>query len=282
MGNDAYRGFSLSPRVRKRTCKAIASEQFLVLTSNVATETMTYLLTRKSEQNSVQRAEFDKFAEEYRSLHAANITASGESPEYFAEYKVRDVSRALWARRASVRRILDFGAGVGTSVPYLRVHFPNASLTCLDVSEKSLNIGRSRYPSEARFEAFDGTTIPFKADTFDVAFAACVFHHIEPAEHLSLLRELRRVLTPTGLLVIFEHNPLNPLTLRAVHSCAFDENATLLRASTMAQCTRKAGFSRIERRFRIFFPHALRTLRPLEQFLTWCPLGAQYSIFATK
>ena len=33
-------------------------------------------------------AEFDKFAREYRSLHQANIGASGEAPEYFAEYKM--------------------------------------------------------------------------------------------------------------------------------------------------------------------------------------------------
>ena len=38
-------------------------------------------------------AEFDRFADDYRSLHAANIRASGETPEFFAEYKVRDVAR---------------------------------------------------------------------------------------------------------------------------------------------------------------------------------------------
>ena len=32
-------------------------------------------------------SEFDKFAEEYGSLHRANIAASGEPPEYFAEYR---------------------------------------------------------------------------------------------------------------------------------------------------------------------------------------------------
>ena len=32
------------------------------------------------------KAEFDKFADEYRALHARNIRLSGEGPEYFAEH----------------------------------------------------------------------------------------------------------------------------------------------------------------------------------------------------
>ena len=230
----------------------------------------------------MQQAEFDRFADEYRGLHAANIRASGETPEYFAEYKVLDLSRILAARNSRPRTILDFGAGVGTSVPYFRIHLPDASLTCLDVSDRSLEIGRSRFSGQAAFQAFDGKTIPFEPGTFDVAFAACVFHHIESGRHVELLSELRRVLAPNGTLVVFEHNPLNPLTVNAVNTCPFDENAVLLPAWTMARRIRNAGFSRIERRFRIFIPHALRALRPLERFLNWCPLGAQYSVVATK
>ncbi|MBB5503094.1 hypothetical protein [Paraburkholderia sp. MM5384-R2] len=38
------------------------------------------------------KAEFDSFADEYLSLHARNIAASGEAPEFFAEYKIRDIA----------------------------------------------------------------------------------------------------------------------------------------------------------------------------------------------
>lgn len=230
----------------------------------------------------MQEREFDKFAEEYRRLHAANIRASGETPEYFAEYKVREVARALLARGEHPRRILDFGAGVGTSVPYFRDYIPDASLTCLDVSEKCLDVGRSRFAGAAEFRGFDGRMIPFETGTFDVAFAACVFHHIDAEQQAGLLRELRRVLRTGGTLIVYEHNPLNPLTLHAVNTCPFDERATLVPAATMMLRIRSAGFARLERRFVVFFPSALRVLRPLERFLAWCPLGAQYSVFATK
>ena len=230
----------------------------------------------------MDRAEFDKFADEYRAVHAANIRSSGETPEYFAEYKIVDVARQLTGMGISPNRILDFGAGVGSSVPYIRRHLPGASLTCLDVSEKSLRLAASRFEREADFQLFDGHSIPFPDSSFDVAFTACVFHHVEASEHDSLLREIRRVLRPRGAFFLFEHNPLNPLTVRTVNACPFDENAILIRASVMCKRLDEAGFSTIKRRYRIFFPRALKLLRGLERMLHWCPLGAQYYISARK
>ena len=132
--------------------------------------------------------EFDKFADEYRAMHATNIAISGESPDFFADYKIRDVARIFQEAgiAASVPhpRILDFGAGIGTSVPSFRRYFPAASLTCLDVSTKSLELGESRFHGEAEFVAFDGNALPFDDGRFDIVFAACVFHHIDHAEHV--------------------------------------------------------------------------------------------------
>src|SRR5262249_23820046 len=112
--------------------------------------------------------------------------------------------------------------------------------------------------------------------------ASCVFHHIPQLEHPRLLGEIRRVLARGGLLMIFEHNPLNPLTRRAVNTCAFDENAELIAAGAMRSRMHAAGFVAPKVRYRIFFPRSLRSLRPLEAKLTWLPLGAQYSIAARR
>jgi SAM-dependent methyltransferase len=230
----------------------------------------------------MEEAEFDKFADEYRALHAANIRLSGESPEYFAEYKIRDIAAQLARDNVVARRALDFGAGVGYSVPFFARHLPDARVTCLDVSRKSLEVGAARHGDAAEFEHFDGRSIPHGDGTFDVALASCVFHHIPHDEHVGLLREIRRVLAPGGRLFVFEHNPLNPLTRHAVSTCEFDEHAELVFASTMRRRMRDAGFAAPEVRYRIFFPHALRALRPLERKLTWLPLGAQYYVTARK
>lgn len=48
---------------------------------------------------------------------------TGESPEYFAEYKIADLAHHLSETRASCSRITDFGSGIGYSIPYFRKYF---------------------------------------------------------------------------------------------------------------------------------------------------------------
>lgn len=232
----------------------------------------------------MDRAEFDQFAAEYQSLHAANIAISGESPDYFAEYKVRDLATEYMAYRGgdSTPAMLDFGAGIGSSVPFVRKYLPGAQLICLDVSTKSLEVGQGRFPGQARFMHFDGSRIPFPDASFDIVYAACVFHHIEQIEHSGLLGEFHRVLAPGGIALVFEHNPYNPLTVHTVNRCPFDENACLIPGAAMRKRMNAAGFSIARIRYRVFFPRALRALRPIEQWLTWLPLGAQYYALAFK
>ena len=229
-------------------------------------------------------SEFDKFAEEYRSLHQVHTAASGEAPEYFAEYKMKDLRRLLSSDSWDVEggRFLDFGGGVGTSVPYFGKHFPGAHLTCVDVSVKSLEIGVKRFGSATSFVAFDGSTLPFAEATFDCAFAACVFHHIPPEAHQRLLGELWRVLKPGRQVMVYEHNPLNPLTVRTVNACPFDENAVLIRAGTLRSRLESSGFRESQIKYRVFFPRRLRWLRSTEEKLAWLPMGAQYYVCGRK
>lgn len=230
----------------------------------------------------VKRSEFDQFADEYREIHARNIRLSGEDPEFFAEYKVR-VAREE-ARRAGlvVGAALDFGAGVGNSIPWFRRHFPEASLTCADVSPRSLEVAAERFPKQARLLPIDGERIALADASVDLAFSACVFHHIDHAEHRHWLGELRRIVRPGGMLAVFEHNPWNPLTVRAVRDCAFDENAHLLPMPQLARETAAAGWGQVSHRFCVFFPGPLAALRPLEPAMGWLPLGAQYAVFARR
>lgn len=87
----------------------------------------------------MDQAEFDKFADEYHALHAENIRASGERPEFFAAYKVRDVAARCAAGGLAVGTILDFGGGTGSSAPHFAAAFPEARIEIADVSERSLD-----------------------------------------------------------------------------------------------------------------------------------------------
>jgi ubiquinone/menaquinone biosynthesis C-methylase UbiE len=224
-------------------------------------------------------AEFDHFADEYEQQHAGSIRLSGEARDFFAQYKIIDVAQACIGRQP--RRILDFGAGIGSSIPHFKHLFPDAALTCLDVSERSLKIARNRHGDVAEYRTFDGNVIPYPAGHFDLAFASCVFHHIPADRHVWLLKELRRVVVDDAPVFVFEHNPLNPLTRYAVNACPFDRNAVLLTARTLRARARAAGFAHVKIAYRLFFPGFLRALRPLERGLTRIPFGAQYYICAT-
>jgi SAM-dependent methyltransferase len=226
-------------------------------------------------------AEFDQVADEYLELHTKNLKISGESPEYFARYKIDEIRR-IWSKRGwpEPRTILDFGAGIGNSAPHFRRNFPDADIVGTDVSELSLAIARQRFPGVARFELYDGLGPIAPEGSVDLAFSACVFHHIDGEEHVELLRRLRRTMTTGARLVIFEHNPINPVTQHIVATCPFDANAVLIGARTLRARMAEAGFARIETAFTGFFPGPLARLRPLEPLMKSLPVGAQYYVLA--
>ena len=223
-------------------------------------------------------AEFDRYASTYAEQHESSIALSGEEPEYFSQYKIDDLARVCELNRLAPARILDFGAGIGNSLAPMQRAFPDAQISGIDVSAESLEVCRTVAREGTDLRSYDGRTIPFDADTFDVVFTACVFHHVPAAEHVALLREIRRVLRPEGRFVLYEHNPWNTLTVRAVRNCPFDDNAVLIAAPEMVRRLQSAGFGQVERRFRVFFPRILSALRPLEWSLSPVPLGAQYML----
>jgi ubiquinone/menaquinone biosynthesis C-methylase UbiE len=229
----------------------------------------------------MEKAEFDKVADEYALLHSRNIAMSGESPEFFARYKVQDMADAAEREGIKVNHILDFGSGIGNSLPYFAEFFPDAALTCADVSVRSLEISRSRFAHiPVRYGEITGHRLPFDDESFDLSFSACVFHHIPDVQHQAWLAELKRVTRKNGMLVVFEHNPLNPLTVLAVRDCPFDENAVLIRASELTRRMESAGWQQAAAVYRMFFPRPLAFARPLERFLRKLPLGAQYFVSA--
>jgi SAM-dependent methyltransferase len=228
-------------------------------------------------------AEFDKFAEEYLSTHRKNIACTGEDPEYFSRYKIEEVRRR-WdsEKRKEPDAILDFGAGIGNALPFLASRFPSAAITALDVSRRSLEIAERRNPGMATFVLHDGSqNFPLPRGAFDLVFTSCVFHHIPPEEHVGLFSQLRLLLKPGGVMIVFEHNPINPVTRYIVATCPFDEKAVLIPARSLVQRQRQAGFSHIRVAYTGFFPGSLRALRPLEPFMAALPIGAQYYTLAS-
>lgn len=230
----------------------------------------------------MDEAEFDRFADEYHQQHRANIAVTGEEPAYFAEYKIERLAQAASNLAITSDNVLDFGSGIGNSIPHFRRLMPESHLVCADVSRRSLDLAAARFGGGFTPSLIEDQRISALDNSFSVSFSACVFHHIPHDEHEHWLSELRRVTRPGGMLCIFEHNPLNPLTLRAVNTCPFDVNAHLVRARDLVERFRAAGWDKPIVAYHVFFPRFLSRLRKMDPHLSRLPVGAQYSVTATK
>jgi SAM-dependent methyltransferase len=220
---------------------------------------------------------FDEVAPDYAGLVNSSIAFSGEDVDFFADLKVNLMVR--YAGRSRFRDILDFGCGVGLTTRALRSSFPESRVTGYDPSHVSIREAAAATGGTGggvRFVNGDGPSLPLRDECCDAVFCACVFHHIAGAEHVHWVREICRVLRPGGLFFMFEHNPLNPLTRRAVRSCPFDEGVILLTPRRARRVMLAAGLDVERPRYYFFFPRPLRRLRSLERHLNWLALGAQY------
>ncbi|TXH02680.1 MAG: class I SAM-dependent methyltransferase [Candidatus Moraniibacteriota bacterium] len=227
----------------------------------------------------MSNAEFDRHAASYKTLHKNNISISGEEPAYFSDYKMRDFKALLPdLDLPSNGRYLDFGSGIGSSIIPFQMHIPDARLVCADVSLESLRCSKESHGNSVDYALIIENKLPFDDAEFDGAFACCVFHHIPHEHHKKVLSELSRVLKPGGLLMVYEHNPFNPLTVHAVRTCPFDENAVLLTARKLIESSNTTGLKHYRTDYRVFFPATFANLRPLEEKLRWLPLGAQYFV----
>lgn len=226
------------------------------------------MLEENQPLSTSKEAKFDAYAKDYERLHRNSISASGEQPAYFADYKVECISRLVGPNYDEP--ILDYGCGVGSLTERLIRRF---SRVCgFDPSASSVAEARTR----AATATFYGDRDAIPKAHFGVIVLANVLHHVPPAERHALVSALAECLAPErGILVVFEHNPYNPLTRHAVATCEFDDDAILLGPVELTRLLQSAGLHDARRRFIVFFPKALAGLRGLEPKLGWLPLGAQ-------
>lgn len=226
-----------------------------------------------NEESTTRATEFDAYAGSYEDDHRSSVAASGEDPAYFHDYKVSCLARKGVSTDGP---LLDFGCGIGNLTErfvtrYREVHG-------YDPSAKSLAVAKERAPGAVLHD--DAKTLP--KEHFETAVMSGVLHHVQPNARVDLLRTVRGLLRPGGRLVVFEHNPLNPVTQRAVAACAFDDDAILLWPWEAKGVLLESGFSDVSLEYIVFFPRPLAFLRPLEPRLSGLMLGAQQMLVATK
>jgi SAM-dependent methyltransferase len=219
--------------------------------------------------------DFNRFANNYSSVLDQSTSISGETSEYFVNYKANYLETVLgrgpW-------KILDYGCGTGTLSLAMATRLTGCVIHGFDLSDASIR------QIDAKLNASGIFTTDLKdldAD-YDLIVASNVLHHVEPPDRERVFREIAGRLAPGGRFLIFEHNPLNPLTRWVVKHCPFDDGVQLLTPGEISGYFHKVGLRKVSRDYIVFFPRALASLRSFERALDWLPAGAQFAMLGRK
>jgi ubiquinone/menaquinone biosynthesis C-methylase UbiE len=138
------------------------------------------------------------------------------TPELLAHLEKNLVPR-FHLRRGS--RVLDVGGGTGGIIPFLlEAVGAQGEVHSIDFAEKMVEIAREKFAGEPRVSVRVASVemLPFEDHFFDHGVCFGVFPHLE--DRPRVLREINRVLKPSGTLVIA--HALSSRGIRAHHQGA--------------------------------------------------------------
>jgi len=219
---------------------------------------------------------FDEVTDSYPGQLEAALGAFGSESDYFARYKVELVSHVI--KDLPVATILDYGSGIGSSIPYFKMFFPSARISATDLSLESLKRLKTNHPDVNIIGPDD-----LHGNRFDLVFLSCVVHHIPVDSRIAEVVKVITLVQPGGHVCVFEHNPFNPLTRRIVSKCEFDEGVVLVSKRKLGQLfTMQQESFDFRAGYCMFFPPALKRFAFLERFIRRLPLGGQHFLIAQK
>ncbi|MDQ3021260.1 MAG: class I SAM-dependent methyltransferase [Bacteroidota bacterium] len=218
-------------------------------------------------------------SQEYDSMLNEGLKISGEEKEYFIRGRVEDLLRNL-PQHLSIKKILDFGCGVGDATMILKEYFKDSEVTGTDLSNEALKYAEEKY-SDPSVKFIHLSEIP--VDYFDLVYVNGVFHHIEPHNRIEALKKILASLKTNGVFSFFENNPWNVGTKIIMKRIPFDKDAQTINPLKANKLLKLAGFKKIlSTRYLFYFPKMLSFLRFTEKFLVKIPFGAQYLIISQK
>lgn len=149
------------------------------------------------------QAHFDREAVDGRRLLPDPTTVSGLGT--FRKYE----HAAMLMADAAVRDVIDIGCNRGSIESLFHERHPERARTTrvegVDVSSEAIAQARALGLPSCRFQAYEGTTLPFPDASFDLAIMVEVIEHV--MDKTAVLREVFRVLRPGGRFFITTPNP---------------------------------------------------------------------------
>ena len=226
----------------------------------------------------MKKVDFNEYSHSYDEIIKSQLKHLGDI-SYYAEYKVK-ILKALTSKKENIN-ILEFGCGIGRNLFYIKQYFPKANIFGFDISEKSLTVAKKIDDSFVLINNIERLKEKY-LNHFDIIFIAGVYHHIPPKDRNKNTAILLTLLKDGGKLLLFDHNPYNPITRRLVSTCEFDKDAVLLTLNEIKQLFKKNHFKVIFSKYTLFFPPKLKKIAFLENCLKWIPLGGQYCVCFEK
>lgn len=230
-----------------------------------------------------QQTEFDTIADNYSDLLEDSVSSIGIGDhEYFNSYKIyyfKHIFKQKLLNNNGQIKILDYGCGVGLLSKDILNAFPQSQIGGFDISSESIKA----VPASLRKNQNIFTSDINKLDyDYDFAILSTVLHHVPPADRDEVLINIYERLKPDGQVIIIEHNMKNPLTVKSVKNCIFDNDAIMLNPNETKTLLVRNGFKQIKMHYTTFWPKQLSALKCLDKFIGWLPLGAQYTICAQR
>jgi len=229
---------------------------------------------------------FDRVARDYERIHNRSLPPGVQSADFIRQRAER-VSRWI-AAGFSGREFccLDFGCGNGRMLKALAASRDlkllaeegRLRLFGFDPSAESVSEARTLAGADPIRLVSDLDELP--ADTrFDLVVSCHVFHHIPPAARTQTAGLIRSWMKPASRMVVWEHNPFNPLTRLLVKLCPFDGDARLLTLNATRSVFRQSGFRPVAHAYVNLFPPRwldFAACAAVENTLGGLPVGAQY------
>ncbi len=135
-----------------------------------------------------------------KSQIAFDKQANSYDSTYYGQHAQKLYNRVIETmNRYEYKNVLDVGCGTGNVLVEI-LKIKRINIAGIDLSEKMLGIAKKRIGNEADLRNGDSENLPWNDSRFDMVICTDSFHHYPSPK--TVLNEMKRVLTPTGKIII--------------------------------------------------------------------------------
>lgn len=149
---------------------------------------------------------------------------------------------------AGTEKVLDAGCGTGALLMALKGRYPDIVAEGLDPDEIALEIAKKksgRKGLDIKWHLGFMEKMPFDDGSFDIVVSTLALHHVNPEKKLPALMECRRVLRPSGRMVLVDVSPDDTgLFGRAIYK-VLSMFEHLMKVDQIMAMMKEAGFSEV-------------------------------------